>query len=69
MVGKVRTNIMYNFGTNQYQCGYQYPNLCKKYLIQFTNLQFIDHNKGLTISLLFIQRSTRGNWWFLLYAY
>ena len=54
-VGQVETGIVYTSDTSQYQCGHQYPNSCKLYLFQFTNRQFIDHNKGFNISLVFIQ--------------
>ena len=56
-VGQVETDIMYNQSdANQFQDGCQYLHAGEQYLIQFMNRQFIDHYRGSSIFLVFIQK-------------
>ena len=60
-VGQVETDIVYNSDINQFQDGCQYLHACEQYLIQFTNGQFIDHNRRGSIFLIFIQKVEKGD--------
>ena len=68
-VGQVETVIMYNPNTSQFQNGSQCFHVCKQYLIEFTNRQFIDHHTGTSVFLVFIQEvENRDNNGFYFFA-
>ena len=60
--GQVETDIMYNQSdANQFQDGCQYLHTGEQYWIQFTNRQFIDHYKGSSMFIVFIQKVEKGD--------